>query len=1116
MKDALPCGILQQLSTLAMLRRLIFFTVLSCCFFSCKTRKDNPTSGKPLFSLQDNNTIGISFINKLTDNEKANIFSYRSYYNGGGVAIGDVNNDGLNDIYLSSNQGDNKLYINKGNWKFEDITEKAGVKGTRYWSTGVTMADVNADGWLDIYVCNSGNIAEGDTENELFINQHDGTFKEQAAAYQLNDKGLSTHAVFFDFDLDGDLDCYVLNNSFRPSESFDLQMNLRTVKDKSGGDRLYRNDNNLFIDITDKAGIYSSDIGFGLGVSVCDINNDGYPDIYVSNDFFEKDYLYINQKNGTFSEQGESMMGHMSLSSMGSDIADINNDGRYDVFTTEMVPENDARYKSITAFESYDVFKLKQKEGYYNQYMQNCLQLNDGSNHFSEIANYAGVPATDWSWGALLFDMDNDGWKDIFVSNGIYKDLTSQDYIDFLTNENNIHRISRMSGRFDYKYFVDKMSSTPISNYAFLNNHNLGFINKSAELGFDKLSFSNGAAYGDLDNDGDNDLVINNVNMPLFFYKNNAEQSSNHFISIHFRGSNKNPFAIGAAITAFVKDSQFVYYHQASRGFQSSSSPNECVMGIGANKMLDSLRIIWPDGNYTVYKNLKADSSYTLAYRENKGKYSFLQKVNRTFFTDISAKLFDKLPIHKENEFIDYNRERLILQTAAMENPYMAEGDINGDGLTDFYFGNAKGTTASIYVQQLNGNFHQYIPEDFKKRMDHENAGAVFGDFDRDGDQDLIITCGGNETGQGTPFLNPAFFENDGKGNLKLNGAKYLPASINSSVIRACDYDKDGDLDLFIGARSVPGEYGSSPPSMLLDNDGSGNFSDVTVKKLGNGKPGMITDAQWADIDKNGYDDLIITGHWMGIIIYKNNMGSFTKDESLAGYKGFWNCLSIMDIDKDGQPDIIAGNMGLNSKLHASEKEPIKMYSKDFDDNGTKESVISVFKTDHKEYVFHQRKDLAEQMPSFKKKFLRYADYAGKEFSEIFTAAETKDAELHEVNVLESSVFYNKGNKGFEKKSMPAQAQLSSVHAIISADINKDGNKEIMLFGNFTSFKPEMGALDANRGQVYSIKNASLVLEHNLGISGDIRSALLTKSKGAKEYLLLGKNNATLTALEIK
>jgi enediyne biosynthesis protein E4 len=1094
--------------------RLMLYIFLYCGFISCNSSKDREKQKDQLFTLMDKETTGFDFINELKDNAETNIFSYRSYYNGGGVAIGDINNDGWNDVFLTSNQGDNKLYINKGNWQFEDVTEKAGVKGTKYWSTGVSMADVNADGWLDIYVCNSGNVRGKGTENELFINQHDGTFKESAAEYGLADKGLTTHAVFFDYDLDGDLDCYVLNNSFRPSESFDIGKDIRHTKSTMGGDRLYRNDNMHFTDVTEEAGIYSSDIGFGLGVSVCDINQDGRPDIYVSNDFFEKDYLYINQGNGSFKENIDSLIGHMSLSSMGSDIADINNDGYFDIFTTEMLPEDDQRYKLITSFESYDNFKKREQEGYHRQYMQNCLQLNNGHGEFSEIAFYAGIPATDWSWGALMFDMDNDGWKDIFVSNGIFKDLTNQDYVDFLSAQYNL-RSAAETNDIDYRDYIKKMTSSRIANYAFINNKDLTFSNKAAELGLGQPSFSNGAAYGDLDNDGDNDLVVNNVNMPLFVYKNNAEKTHHHYLRFQLQGDSLNKFGIGSTIKLYMGAKPLVFYNQPDHGFQSSVPPGTMSIGTGSFSTIDSIQVIWPDGYFSSYSNIRTDSFYILKYSNGNRKYNFRRDFQHCLLTDITKEIFDSIPRQQEDQFIDYNRERLMPQTLSRENPFMAAGDINNDGLTDFYFGNASGTTAKIYVQNNKGKFREYIPEDFKNRTGFENAGAVFGDFDGDGDEDLIIAYGGNEAQQGLASLNPQYFENDGKGNLSLNPAKHLPAPVNASVIRADDFDKDGDLDLFIGGRSVPGTYGSSPPSFFFENDGKGFFSDITAKVLGNDRrPGMITDAQWADIDKNGFDDLVITGNWMGILIYKNEKGIFEKDTSLEKYKGWWSSLKIADVDLDGYPDIIAGNLGLNSKFKASFTEPMKLYVKDFDNNGSKECIISIYKNDHRQYVFHQRRDLVEQMPIFKKQFLLYSDYAGKEFNEIFPASSLKDAEIHEINFLESAVFFNKENMSFSCMPFPYNAQLSSVNTITCDDIDKDGKNEILLTGNFLDFKPEVGTLDANHGQVYRLKGDSLYYispgQCGLNIRGETRSSLIIRNKKGEQYFLFGRNNAEI------
>lgn len=1095
-----------------MREKYLLILAIVLAFTACNEKKDT------LFTLLDNDDLGIDFTNQLNDQDGTNVFSFRNYYNGGGVAIGDINNDGLNDIYLTSNQGDNQLLINKGNWKFEDIAGQAGVKGTKYWSTGVTLVDVNADGWLDIYVCNSGNAKGDETENELFVNQKNGTFKEEARKYGLADRGLSTHAVFFDYDLDGDLDCYVLNNSFRPIGSFDFTRDLRSVVDEIGGDRLYRNDEGNYINVTQTAGIYSSDIGFGLGVSSADVNHDGYPDLYVSNDFFERDYLYINQKDGTFKEEIQSATGHLSLASMGSDIADINNDGKYDIFTTEMLPESDERLKLVTAFETYDLVKLKQKDGYYNQYMQNCLQLNNGDGTFSEIAFYAGIAATDWSWGALAFDMDNDGWKDIFVSNGIYKDLTNQDYIEFLASKENMQKI--MEGKsFDYKEFADKMQSTPLSNYAYSNNRDLTFSNKAKEFGLDAPSFSNGAAYGDLDNDGDNDLVINNVNMPLFVYQNTSEKRGNNFLQIRLQGDSANRFGVGSTVKAFLNGQVTVSYHQPARGFQSSVPPNMITLGIGKNPHVDSVQIIWPNGLYQSHYNVKANNTYTYKIADASTSFSFASERRNVLLSENTGQLFDQIPLHQENHFIDFDNERLMLQMLSTENPAITIGDVNNDGLQDFYFGSSKGFNAVIYVQKTDGRFSAHIPEDFKKQNYLETSGAVFGDFDGDGDQDLIITVGGNEEEAGTSIYYPRYFENDGKGNFKRIAEKSLRVPVNASVIVKADYDNDGDDDLFIGGRSVPQLYGCSPPSYIMQNDGHGNFKDVSAPVFGrDNKLGMVTDAEWVDLDKNGFNDLIVAGNWMGILIFKNHGGKLTLDQQLEKYKGWWSSVAADDIDGNGYPDIIAGNLGLNTKFKASDEKPMTLYIKDFDSNGTKECVTSIYRGD-KPYVFHLRQDIVGQLPSFKKRFLRYQDYAGKPFNEVFPDDLLSGAETHQINYLSSSVFLNHDGKTFSVNALPAVAQLSSVNAIICEDINLDGKKEIILGGNFYGFKPEVGRLDGSYGAVFRFVNNRFEyippIQSGLKLSGQVRSSAVVRNQKGEKALLFGRNNDTLIAFKL-
>ncbi|MBE7176846.1 MAG: VCBS repeat-containing protein [Mucilaginibacter polytrichastri] len=1086
---------------------LLFLPLL---FSACSKKKD------ALFELQDNASIGINFANNLEDQKGTNIFSYRNFYNGGGVAIGDLNNDGLNDIFLTSNQGDNQLYINKGNWKFDNVSDKAGIKGTKYWSTGVSLVDINADGWLDIYVCNSGNAQGTEAANELFINQKDGTFKEEAVKYGLADEGLTTHAVFFDYDLDGDLDCYILNNSFRPIESFDFSQNLREKVDLIGGDRLYRNDNGHFTNVTEQAGIHSSDIGFGLGVSVVDIDQDGYPDIYVSNDFFERDYLYINQKNGTFRENIQNETGHLSLASMGSDIGDINNDGQYDIFTTEMLPESDKRLKLVTSFESYDVIKLKQRDGYYNQYMQNCLQVNNGDGTFSETAFYSGVAATDWSWGALFFDMDNDGWKDIFVSNGIYKDLTNQDYIEFLGNRDNMEKIAQ-GKKFDFKEFTDKMTSTPISNYAFLNNRNLTFSNKAEDFGLATPSYSNGSAYGDLDNDGDLDLVVNNVNMPVFVYRNTAETKKQHSVSIQLKGDGQNTFAVGSTIKAFVKGEPMIFYQQPARGFQSSVPPGKAVIGLGANTQIDSLLLIWPDGRFEKVTGLRADSSYAYSISNAKGTYTWpVHDLAKPLLRPVTASLFDSIPRHTEDEFIDFDQEKLMLQMLSTENPYLAKADVNGDGLPDFFMGASKGHAAAIYVQQANGRFRKANVPDFEKQNYLETAGAAFADYDGDGDQDLIVAVGGNADEAGTSIYYPRYFENDGKGHFTLKRENQIRTPVNASVVAACDFDKDGYPDLFIGGRSTPGVYGSAPKSYLLKNDGKGHFTDISKAVFTPENPGMVTAAKWVDLDGNGYDDLVIAGNWMGILIFRNEHGKLVRDTALEKYQGWWNSLEVADVNGDGYPDIIAGNLGLNSRLKASEKQPLRNYIKDFDQNGTQECVTSLYKSDGEAYVFNMRQDLVGQMPSFKKRFLRYESYAGKPFSEVFPEDLLKGAEEHSINTLQTTVFFSEKGRSFRAQPLPYPAQLAPVNTIVCDDLDGDGKKELILAGNFWGFKPELGRQDASYGQVFRYTNGkfSFVPSWNSGLQmkGQVRSSLsMNDAKGAKFYLF-GLNDAPLQA----
>ena len=837
-----------------MLQRLFLFAIVTLFFSNCSKVKTDT-----LFTQLPSSDTGIDFINEVKNGEDMNIFKYRNFYNGGGVAIGDINNDGLSDVYFTSNLGKNKLYLNKGNFKFEDISVKAGVEGQKVWSTGVVMVDVNADGLLDIYVCNAGNSKGSQQNNELFINNGNLTFTEKAEAYNLADTGITTHAAFFDYDKDGDLDVYILNNSFIPVSSLNYS-NKRELRDKDwdvadilkgGGDKLLRNDNGKFVDVSEAAGIYGSLIGFGLGVTVGDVNGDLFPDIYISNDFYERDYLYINNKNGTFSEKIQDWTMHLSQSSMGADMADVNNDGKADIFVTDMLPEPDDRLKTTTNFENYDLFTRKLNLDFYTQFMQNTLQLNNGNQQFSEIANYAGVAKTDWSWGALLFDMDNDGLKDIYVCNGIYHDLTNQDFMDFFANEL-MQKMVITGKKAEIETIINKMPSTPIPNYAYKNNANLTFSNQAQNWGLDTPSFSNGAAYGDLDNDGDLDLVVNNVNMEAFVYKNNAEKNKqNHFVKVKLKGDQQNKFAVGSTVELFSGSEILRQELIPSRGFQSSIDYT-MTFGIG-NKKIDSLQVIWPNGKTQTIKKVTNNTTIQLNILDAKSDFVVKNKVVKPLFSETKATFL----AHKENDYIDFDYEGLISKMISQEGPAYAVADLNGDGNEDVFIGGAKGQAAQVYLNKGNGLFAVTSQIDFQKDASFEDTAAAFFDADKDGDMDVLVGSGGNEKADQANYKNRLYL-NNGKGIFTKSTIAFPTTNSNVAVIAPYDFDNDGDNDVFIGSRSVPGVYGIDPKHLLLENDGKGNFTNVIDKKAFKiNAYGMITDAVWEDIDNDSKKDLI-------------------------------------------------------------------------------------------------------------------------------------------------------------------------------------------------------------------------------------------------------------------
>ena len=1038
---------------------LVYFILIGSVL-ACKSEDD-----VQLFEKLPASKTHIDFTNQITETPDFNILDYLYFYNGGGVASGDINNDGLVDLFFTSNQGKNKLYLNKGNMEFEDISTKAGIEGFSDWKTGVTMADVNGDGLLDIYVCSVSNFKGMEGSNELYINNGDNTFTEKANEYGLDFTGFSTQAAFFDYDKDGDLDCYLLNHAVHNTRSYD-RVSTRMLKDNEAGDYLYRNDGGKFKDISAESGIYQAAMGYGLGISVADLNNDGWLDIYVSNDFHEDDYYYINQKDGTYKEGIKEHFKHLSRFSMGSDIADINNDGYQDVMTLDMYPEDEKVEKSSVGEDPLDIYMYKLQFGYFNQYSRNCLQLNMGGQKFSDIAASSGVAATDWSWSTLMADYDGDGLKDIFVSNGILKRPNDLDYLKFVIGDS-LHYGLPTSHKLDQEA-IDLMPSGKVHNYLFQGSKDLRFKDKSLSWGFEDEGISNGSSYADLDNDGDLDLISNNLNEPAGIYENHSrELLKNNFVKVKFKGEGMNTFGIGAKVILKTKDGQQLQQMMPTRGFMSSVEPT-LLFGIGQLTQVDSLIVIWENEKMQILKNPKINELLTLDQKNAqmlvKDFQFFVQP--KPMFEEVTA--LTGIPyVHQENTYFDFNRELLIPFKVSMEGPKLAVGDVNGDGLEDFYVGGAKYQAGQLYVQRPNG--FAFSPQTaFQVDSLFEDVDALFFDADGDKDLDLYVVTGGNEFYDKMPEQFDRLYKNDGKGNFTRD-VNALPAMFdNKSVVRPCDFDKDGDTDLFVGGRVVGYHYGYSPKSYLFVNNGRGQFTDRTTALAPDlREAGMLTEAIWADIDRDGDQDLTVVGDWMPIKTFENQQGKFTLIENgQEDLTGFWNGLTAGDFDHDGDVDFVVGNLGTNTKLRKQIDGKLRMLIKDVDKNETEEHIIGYNRGDDW-YPINSKDEIGKQIPSIiSKKFTKYKDFAGNTIEELFGDNELKGATERLVNTFESIYLENKGKGKFERHDLPALAQVSKVMALRTEDVDHDGHLDVLLGGNFNGASMYQARYDAFFGLI--------------------------------------------------
>lgn len=1078
----------------------ILFTFSAC-------NKNKPDQ---LFVLKSPAETGVDFVNQLDHTPELNILNYLYFYNGAGVAAGDFNGDGLVDLYFTSNQKGDKLYVNQGNFNFKDATAASQITNDTGWTTGVTHVDINNDGLLDIYICKVGDHETIRGQNLLYINQGNDeqgipTFKEEANLYGLDFIGYSTQAAFFDYDLDGDLDMYLMNHSVNPNRSYG-KGSRRKIVDSMSGDILYKNENGKFIDVSKEAGIFQGTIGYGLGLAISDINNDGYPDIYIGNDFFENDYLYINQKDGTFKDiisLDDKKLGHTTHFSMGNDIADINNDGLTDILSLDMLPEDLETYKTSGLEYPFPVYQQYLKNGFSPQYMSNTLHLNLDGENFGEIANLSGIDATEWSWGGLFADYDNDGKKDLFISNGIQGVTNDMDYINYISNEEIQQNIQKGLSNKDME-LIERLPKKKVQNYFYKNSDGTSFKNVTKDWGPTIDSYSNGSVYADLDNDGDLDLVVNNVNQDAFVMENTLKV--NNFLKIQFKGTEKNKFGIGAKAIVYGINGKSVQENIPTRGYMSAKD-NSLNFGIGKDSIIDSIQIIWPKGNYQTLRNIKANQ--VLKVSSSNATANFYAKdrpANGSPF-DIQKRVDFT---HKEYPTLDFDRNPLIPFAYSNEGPSVAVADINNDGLEDLFICGGKKQASKLYVQTAEGGFTEHQPELFESDSTNEDIDQVFADIDNDGDLDLIVVSGGNEFTNGKP-LQPRLYRNNSGMFTKENSLSEI--EVNASKIGAVDIDNDGDLDLLITSNAVPTKFGVKSQQLLLQNDGTGKFQNVTnamaphLLDIGN-----IKDFVWQDIDGNGFKDLIVAGHWSPVTLFINDGKKLIeqKNNGLDYTNGWWNTIELADMDNDGDLDILAGNWGLNTKFSASLEKPVTVYINDFDGNGSIETVVTHFHGE-RETAFASKDELAKQMPFLNKKFLFYKDFAKASLEELFGDEKLEQAIKRKVYTLSTTYFENNGNNTFTAKALPQLVQASPVNDIYFVKNDKQRINEILMVGNNFEISTQLGRLDASHGIILeNDENGNIRWKQTMGISGAARKIEKIVIDGNEEFIITMNDDAPI------